>query len=280
MSLFVNPQNQKLLWDVINKGDLIGRVFLNSSSQQKEEWFRTVIQLFYDKHMTKSGNRNITIHELQDINRQTLTYMNQKLREYLMPNQNVGTNVSSTMPSKQESYNEKFQHRQKEYEQMNEKKAPEVLNFNEKVEDQPISNMEDLIQSHIKMREAELKQYSPSLTLVPPHSVPGSQRQSTLVENVTSSYQKNEVVPLVIDKKTNITIEIETVEDKEPEKGKKAVSWQIDSLNSEQINIDEIVDTRKESRLEKLESLVLELANKVETIISEFQLMKSNEKSI
>jgi hypothetical protein len=273
MSLFVNPQNQKLLWDMIHKNELINRVFLNSSSQQKEEWFRTVIKLFYDQHMTKSGNRNITIDELQEMNRQTLTYMNQKLREYSSPEpiHNYPTNIDAgptviSMPSKQESYNEQFQQRQREYEQMNEKKAPEVLNFNEKVEDQPISNMEDLLQSHMKMREAELKQYSPSVPL---------QRPVTIQPN-----QINEVVPLVIDEKSNITIEIETVEDQEPEKSKKTVSWQIEGSDSDQINIDGIFDTREESRLEKLESLVLKLANKVETMILEIQVMKSNEKPI
>ena len=285
MSLFVNPQNQKLLWDMIHKNDLISRVFLNSSSHQKEEWFRTVIQLFYDQHMSKSQNRNITIRELGEMNRETLTYMNQKLRDYLTPNQNVNANSGAnsgansyansganasptiiTMPSKQESYNEQFQQRQKEYEQMNEKKAPDVLEFGEKIEDQPISNMEDLIQSHIKMREAELKQYSP------PHVLPNQNTQKF-----------NEVVPLVIDKKSNITVEIESLQEQEQdqEKSKKTVTWQIEGSDSEQmISDNNDNDNSSRSRLDKLEAIVLELSNKIETMILEIQSIKTSEKPI
>jgi len=277
MSLFVNPQNQKLLWDIIHKSDLINRVFLNSTNQRKEEWFRNIIQMFYNRQIEKQGNRNITMQELKDINRETLIFMNEKLREYVKPTPipiygsgpgavPIAGSTVITMPSKQESYNEQFQQRQKEYEQMNEKKAPDVLNFSENIDDKPISNMEDLIQSHIKMREAELKQYSHA----PPIPNP----------NVSNQLQ-NEVIPLIIDKKSNISLEIEPVElvnDEISEKSKKSVTWQIESSDSEEIISDE--NNNNSCRLDKLESIVLDLATKIETILMEIQSMKSNEKSI
>lgn len=269
MSLFVNPQNQKLLWDMMHKNGLISRVFLNSSPQQKEEWFKTVIQLFYDRHMGKHGNRNITIRELSDMNRDTLIYMNQKLREYLMPTSNPGPTSGSNPGSipgptittsnpgsipgpipKQNSYYEQFDQRQKEYERMNEKTAPEVANFSEKIEDQPISNMDELIRNHMKARDDELKQYSPAPPYMQPHSMPRA---------------PNEAIPLVIDKNTNITIEIESLQEV-PEKSKKSVSWQTN--NSE-------TGLLEQSRLDKLESIVLELSSKIETIISELHAIKN-----
>jgi len=201
------------------------------------------------------------------------TYANSGANAYANSGANSGANTYAnsgandsptiiTMPSKQESYNEQFQQRQKEYEQMNEKKAPDVLEFGEKIEDQPISNMEELIRSHMKARDDELKQYSA------PHVLPNQNTQKF-----------NEVVPLVIDKKTNITVEIESLQEEEREKSKKTVTWQIEGSDSEQM-ISDNNDNNSRRRLDKLESLVLELANKIETMILEIQSIKTSEKPI
>ena len=199
MALYVSAQNQKLLWEVLHKNELVHRVFVGPSTQrQKEDWFKSVVQLFYEQNKY----RNITKRDLNEVNRETLIYMTNKLREHLTPKTAPLTNVNniSTPPivpdNREDFFNQQFTARQKEYEQMNEKKVPETVDFGDKLEDQPISNMEDLIKQHMQMRENELKQYSP----LPPG-----------------------VSQLKIDSKTNITLDAVVID--EGVKPKKTVRW-------------------------------------------------------
>jgi len=193
MSLYVVPENQELLWNVINKNMYIQQYFATMTPDKQHEWFRTTIRMFYDKHRGK----NITVSELDQINRDTIAHMIQDIRNsyvnstpstqpvsmiqsppihvdnrqssyeqpvYPPPPNNQPSGIES-MPyrseSKQNSYNQQFQTRQKEYQQMVEKKTPETPNFSDKVEDSPISNMDDLIQKHMSERANDLKQYDP-----------------------------------------------------------------------------------------------------------------------
>jgi hypothetical protein len=209
MALYVSAQNQKLLWEVLHKNELVNRVFFGPSNQrQKEDWFKSVVQLFYEQNKY----RNITKRDLNEVNRETLIYMTNKLREHLTPKTAPLTNANniSTPPivpdNREDFFNQQFTARQKEYEQMNEKKVPENVDFGDKLDDQPISNMEDLIKQHMQMRENELKQYSP----LPP-SVPQSVQQ------------------LKIDSKTNITLDAVVID--EVVKPKKTVRWPSEDIS-------------------------------------------------
>jgi hypothetical protein len=213
MALYVSAQNQKLLWEVLHKNELVNRVFYSPSNQrQKEDWFKSVVQLFYEQNKY----RNITKRDLNEVNRETLIYMTNKLREHLTPKTAPLTNANniSTPPivpdNREDFFNQQFTARQKEYEQMNEKKVPENVDFGDKLDDQPISNMEDLIKQHMQMRENELKQYSP----LPP-SVPQSVQQ------------------LKIDSKTNITLDAVVID--EGVKPKKTVRWPSEAVPSEAV---------------------------------------------
>ena len=191
MSLYVVPENQELLWNVINKNLYIQQYFASARPDKQHEWFRSIIRSFYDKNRDK----NITVSELDQMNRDTIAHMIQDIR-----NNNVIVSPSSgpvsmiqTPPihvenaqssydrpvypptqqhsiiesipfrkeSKQDAYHQQFQVRQKEYQDMVEKKVPDVPNFGDKVEDAPISNMDDLIQKHLDQRAVDMNQYIP-----------------------------------------------------------------------------------------------------------------------
>jgi len=177
MSLYVTPENQKLLWSVLHKNPLIAQVFSANQIQQKELWFKTIIENFFNQYRFKTLSKR----DLQQLNQDTLNYMIQQLREHLSKSQPPKQTVSvpsspnimiDTPPipqnNRQDVFNNQFQQRQKEYEQMSEKKAPDTIDFRDKVDDEPISNMDELIRTHMQMRENELKQYSPP----PPNALP------------------------------------------------------------------------------------------------------------
>jgi len=262
MALYVSAQNQKLLWDVLHKNPLISQVFPNPSQQrQKEEWFKSVIQLFYEQNKY----RNIKVRELNDVNRETLIYMTTKLREYLAPRAQTNTPIAtptntniSTPPivpdNRQDFFNQQFSARQKEYEQMNEKKIPETIEFSDKLEDEPISNMEDLIKQHMRMREDELKQYAPP----PPLPSTGSG-----------------IEPIKIDNKTNIVLEAVDIAEAKP---KKTVRWtsEAEQRDEQTANQKQIETNMANNEIETFKAFMLEMSSKIEIIMMEIENIKTH----
>lgn len=179
MALYVNPENQKLLWNIINKHPKINEYFSNKPIANKHHWFQTCIEYIYENIKYEK----LTIQTLQAYNKDTLKYM---LNLIIEPNKQYKTEspqsvletqftrtmedqVSQQYLSKTDILNQTFNMRQKEYESMFEKKTPESIDFRDKIDDEPMSNMEEVLRTHLQMRENELKQYAP-LPLVPDNS--------------------------------------------------------------------------------------------------------------
>jgi hypothetical protein len=183
MSLYIQTENQKLLWEMIQKTSQFSQVFANSP-QQKELWFKNVIAEFHNKTpMIK--NRD----ELVAINRQTLSYMMNQLTNAITPspptkptekmsasvnappnpNYSVGNvpttaysrNQNTTTTSREEIYKRQFEEREREYKAMSAAPEPPKVNFKE-TEDSVISNMAELVEQHRKMRELDSQTLPPS----------------------------------------------------------------------------------------------------------------------
>jgi hypothetical protein len=161
---YIHPENQKLLWNTIQKTP----IFKNLGSQQSQ-WFKSVIQHFYEEYPNAKIIKNKD--ELQSINRATISYMVNNLKELVQPIQPVSqyneTTRENELPSNTGSnermafYNDQFNNRQKEYESMNTKPLPPTNNIvDEKISDEAITNMDELIRHQIEQRELELKMYA------------------------------------------------------------------------------------------------------------------------
>jgi hypothetical protein len=207
MSLFVHPENQELLWNIVNQNPYLVSMLSNQTMEQKQKWFKSIIEMFYNLN----SHTNLDKTQLNQLNKDTLSYMIQNIRVappidnnyiYDRNNRTVNTFIDNnkkpieqpnipTPPmipdNRSEFFNRQFQERQREYENMLEKKAPEEVNFSEKLEDGVISNMDELIKRQIQEREAEYKLYSP-----PP-----------ITNNVS-----NKPIEQVISKQNNIEYEI------------------------------------------------------------------------
>ena len=188
MALYVNPENQKLLWNIINKHPNITEYFSNRSSENKSYWFQSCIGYIYEIIKYEK----LSIEKLQHYNKETLKYMlstivkkqpiNNDLRneiQYNTPNieQNMSQTIQHNIP-KSDLLNKNFAIRQKEYEDMIEKKVPDTIDFRDKIDDEPISNMDEVLRSHLQMRENELKQYAP-LPVVP--------ENKNIIDNIDNS---------------------------------------------------------------------------------------------
>ena len=173
MSIYTHPDNQELLWNIINQNHFINSYFLQFPNQKKEFWFKTVIEAIYNKN----SNPNITKDDLYKMNQDTIFTMIQIIREKMAEatkttaNHTIFNNpitqiepqfqphIINTPPitpdNRQELFNNQFTQRQKEYESMLEKKAPADVDFRDKIEDGVIQNMDELIKTHLQQSEEE-----------------------------------------------------------------------------------------------------------------------------
>jgi hypothetical protein len=161
MTQYVTPENQKLLWNVISKNPIVNDFFLNNP-YKKDEWFKSIIRLFYDKNTGRLLNHT----DLLTLNKTTISYMIQNVKESttqksapIQIDQNFLKPYSIT-ENKVEKIGNQFEEKQLEYNSLFDRKVPEAPEFSEK-QDKPLSNMDELIQKHLRERDEELRKYAP-----------------------------------------------------------------------------------------------------------------------
>ena len=156
----------------------------------------------------------MTVQQLQQINKETIKYMIQKIQSNRIPNQTNQLNQTGhyiqTPPiptnTRQQEYTNQFELRQKEYNQMIEKKAPAEINFRENFDkDEPIQDIKALMQRHMQERDNDI------------------------------SWQR-ETPMLTIDNSSNVTIETETILEKK-DNPKKSVTWKDNENYEEKYNL-------------------------------------------
>jgi len=238
MALYVTNQNQILLWNVISKNSIINEYFLYSGTGKKEEWFKSILRMFYEKNK----NNKLNTVELLELNKETIAYMMRSIKSIKQtstkeePSPNQFLKPYSVTENKVEKIGNQFNEKQMEYNSMFEKKPPDSIDFAEK-QDIPLSNMDDLIKKHMRERDEELKKYSP------PPIIPVNLKPQETQNNNNSN-------KLRIDNASdNINIQIEEIKDK------KSVTW----LDDE--NFKKLENQQKEIEILKLQ--IVELINKV-----------------
>ena len=81
MSLYIQQENQGLIWNAIIKTPLFQQWTKSiqdpNNSDKQLIWFRQIIQQFYFQNQSKQ----LTVQELQQLNRETITYMLHNLKQ-------------------------------------------------------------------------------------------------------------------------------------------------------------------------------------------------------
>ena len=188
MALFVHPENQKILWNIINGNPFIIRYFESRPHHIKETWFKQSIEEFYKKIQ----GIKIDPSELNNLNKEVLTSMIQDVHlnnpDYSAHNSsNTQTNSNNTQnqqwhqsqPSqyqqfnpynamntintpqltsdnKEEIFKKQFQMRQQEYENMFQRKVPADINFRDTTTDEN-KDVNELLEREKREREELMK---------------------------------------------------------------------------------------------------------------------------
>ena len=151
MSALIHPENQKIIWNIINSNIYVNDFFQTHTNVSKDKWFRSIIEKFY---MQNEG-RNLSIEELNNLNKDVLTFMVKSIHSippqqsqqppqpqppspsaYDNLNQNVYSPQIQTPPyipnNIAEQNNRQFEEKKQEYEQMYAKPVPPEVDFREK----------------------------------------------------------------------------------------------------------------------------------------------------
>jgi hypothetical protein len=174
MNLFVNHENQTILWNTINKHPLFEKI---KTTHEKDQWFRRMIEQTY----INEKNNNKT---LQELNRETIAKMISILK-----NENETELIPKTPPENNNppinnfKNNKTFDEIQTEYKKMLSKNSPKEIDFKEKITDEPIHDMNETLERIKKEREN-----------IPPLFPSG--------ESSSSQQQSNEILLLLKEFKT------------------------------------------------------------------------------
>ena len=268
MASYVHPDNQQLLWNVLQKTPLVQQFFSNYDVAFKEKWFKSVIQMFYEKNK----HMPMDIQMLNQLNRETLSYMLSSIQDRAQPQTNHAptTAVVPTQPeiisrenthnARQEILNSQLAQRQKEYDSMMQRPTQSEIDFREKELDAAIPNMEELVQHHIKQREEELRQYQPPVLAQAPENHP------LVIEN--PAFQ-------------NIQFEVEELPGSSQQK--KNVSWASDapvihdSIHTIMNVSDDIMErmNMQHQEINTLRTVVFELTKDIQVLKQEFAMVVS-----
>jgi hypothetical protein len=183
MSLYILIENQKLIWETMNKIPQFQEYGKYDHTEQ-QKWFQHIIQQFYENNKFKL----LSVQELQQLNRETVGYMIRELKNIKAKTVTpVYSNFSSPqydrfdeptvftemphLPSssekkqvtrdyllekKQEELNRQFSARQNEYSSMLKKGPGLEIDFRLPMDkDEPIENIEELIKSQLNQRNIE-----------------------------------------------------------------------------------------------------------------------------
>ena len=269
MSLYVVPENQELLWNVISKNAYIQDFFAPYNPEKKNEWFKTIIRTFYERYKMQK----LTVADLNYVNKETIAYMIQNVREQI--NQPVVKTTAPTQatPSyqpansyaiptppivpdtRQDIYAKEFEQRQQEYANLNKKVAPANVNFTEKADDGVIQNMDELVKQQMQQRAYELSLIPPpigkvsQLASVPvpvpvpvpmpiPAPVPAPMPAPMPEPMPVNTFAQMAPPKLQIDAESNIEISIEELGSAST---KKTVTWKTDEPDVNRVDADILV---------------------------------------
>jgi len=214
MALYVHPENQEILWNIMNQNPYLNSMLSYQSPEQKQEWFKGIIQTFYQQNSHKTLDKS----QLNQLNKDTLTYMISYAKAIPSPStmessyltQKNQRTVETFQPkiatppivpdNRADIFNQQFTARQKEYETMLDKKPPAEPDFKEPDADGVISNMDELIKRHMEERDAQLQQYAPKSPTVPAKPIQQEssaipiQQVATPIQQVVTEQAKENII--------------------------------------------------------------------------------------
>mgnify|MGYP003706619763 FL=1 len=191
MSSYITASNQEMLWRTIKKNALFDQVL---TQEQQPIWFREIIGNFY----SENANKNPSNNELLELNKSTLRFMILNLKGRREPVLNEP--INDRLEPQSVSYQSNYDTLQNDYNNMHKRNVPQEPDFKEKIDDEKIQNMDELIQQQLKERELEMPK--PPIELMsksvnPVHAQVEIKDMSIQTENIDVDELKKQIETLL-----------------------------------------------------------------------------------
>jgi hypothetical protein len=191
MSLYINHENQRILWESIQQHPSIELI----PKHDRNDWFKNIVKNVYETIPKPWFHRKITTEELNLLNQSTVRRMLGDLKPPMvsLPNQYQQPVNNMERYGNHMSYNEesmdvgiksahtpmiqqRYLEKQQELESMLRQPNPATtVDFKMSTLDEPITNMEELLQKHAREREQDLA-LDPRVTPIIPLNSSGDLR--------------------------------------------------------------------------------------------------------
>ena len=171
---FISNKNADLLFEVIN---------ISKSMIDREKHNNEMNQFSFNKKFI-----NLTKQELLIMNKEYISYINQ-IYNKKVNNNNTPITFEELQNLKRENFNNEFNKKQEEFQELFQKPVPEILDFKEEI-DKPIHEMEELISQTIAQRSFDIERILPQ-----PHIKQISwEDESSLKNNILNIEKKLDII--------------------------------------------------------------------------------------
>jgi mevalonate kinase len=147
MSSYIAASNQEMLWRTILKNALFCQIL---TPEQQPIWFREIIGVFY----SETTNKNLSNNSLLELNKNTIRYMVRKLKEQTSQPA-ISVPINDRLQPQSSSYQSDYDKLQTNYNDMHQRNVPREPDFKEPIDDEKITNMDELLQQQSKDRALE-----------------------------------------------------------------------------------------------------------------------------
>ena len=163
-NVFLNIDNQNVLWETINKCPYI----VNINAMERTNWFKYNIGIFYNNNKTIINSSNITKQQLYELNKEIIAFLVNDLKKNSSSNLNIDVfSIKNEKPTlKQQSILKKETHtvdlynvKQKEFDNFFKNQTPTEIDFRIKDIDEPIKNINEAVEEFLKERNQDLQKY-------------------------------------------------------------------------------------------------------------------------
>lgn len=155
MNLYITTDNQKLLWDLICNKSTITNYFQYLPPNNKYIWFKQIIQ----KHYNENSNIN-NYTQLKDLNKKTILYMLNDIPSQNQMNTIQTNNIITPeieVNKKSDDYQDQYNTRINDYQNMLKKDVPTEIDFTNKQDDDVITNMDELLRIQQESRKLDIQ---------------------------------------------------------------------------------------------------------------------------
>lgn len=222
MSIYIHPNNQTLLWNLLHKNPLISQI----SQSSKNDWFKQIISQIYST-LPPTISNDVLLNK----NKETLAFMINDLKK----------RIKEPVYERENTITSEYEERQKEYERMMKKPVIEEISFKEESNDGVIKNMDELIQKQLREREMDLERISKTYELL----------DDKTTESKTNEKKKIDIKETIKDELGIVNLPIE----------KKSVSWGKDSVTEYHFILETKIDELNKKYDDLLEYLERRIPN-------------------